>query len=119
MPALPPLYLTEKNAAQDQECVEQWLRTERPDAILTDVAAARKMLARAGCRVPDDIGLAVLSILDGNADAGIYQNAEEIGRVGILLVISLINDGAQGIPPIFRQILIAGEWVDGSSLPAR
>jgi DNA-binding LacI/PurR family transcriptional regulator len=119
LPALTPLYLRETNVARDQECFEQWMREQRPEAILTDVAAARKMLAKAGYSVPDDIGLAVLSILDGNADAGIYQNPEEIGRVGVLLVISLINDGAQGIPPIFRHILVAGEWVDGSSLPAR
>ncbi len=117
LPALDPLYLREADVAQDQENFEHWIRREKPDAILTDVAAARKMLAKAGQRVPEDIGLAALSILDGNADAGIYQNPEEVGRVGILLAISLINDGAQGIPPIFRQILIAGEWRDGSSLP--
>jgi LacI family transcriptional regulator len=119
LPVLPPLYFREADASEDQMRFEDWMREQRPDAVLTDVAAARKMLAKAGWRVPDDVGLAVLSILDGNADAGIYQNPEEIGRVGVLLAISLINDGALGVPPIFRQSLIAGEWVDGSSLPTR
>jgi len=37
--------------------------------------------------------------------------------VAILTVISLINDFAEGIPMIFRQILVEGSWVDGPSLP--
>jgi LacI family transcriptional regulator len=117
LPVLPPLELPEEDREADRQRIKQWMKKWRPDAILTDVAATREMLAEAGYRVPDDVGLAALSILDGNADAGIYQNPEEIGRVAILMAISLINDGARGIPPIFRQILIAGSWVDGSSLP--
>jgi DNA-binding LacI/PurR family transcriptional regulator len=117
--ALAPLTLREADTREDERRVKQWLKQTKPDAILTDVASAAKLLAAAGCRVPDDVGLVALSVLDGNADAGVYQNPEEIGRVAILLVVSLINDGAKGIPPIFRQILISGEWVDGHSLPPK
>lgn len=56
-------------------------------------------------------------ILDAKADAGIDQHPEEIGRVGFLMLNSLINDRSRGIPDIFRQILVEGSWVDGSSLP--
>jgi hypothetical protein len=69
--------------------------------------------------VPDDVGLAALSVLDGDADAGIYQNPEEIGRVALLFVISLIHDNEHGVPPIFRQIVVEGKWADGKTLPAR
>ena len=117
--SLPPLIIDEDDHRADEKRVARWVRLHRPDAILTDVAAAKEMLDKAGCRVPEEVGLAALSILDGKADAGIYQNSEEIGRVGVLLTISLINDGAFGIAPIFRQILVAGKWVDGSSLPRR
>ncbi len=119
LPPLPPLELQEAGNGADERRLKQWMHDHRPDAILTDVAAAGELVAAAGYRVPDDVGLAVLSILDGNADAGINQNSEEIGRVAVLLAVSLINDGARGIPSIFRQILIAGEWVDGKSLPVR
>jgi hypothetical protein len=57
--------------------------------------------------------------LDIPVNAGIDQNAEEIGRVSVLVMISLMNDNAQGLPPIRREILIRGKWVDGSSLPSR
>jgi LacI family transcriptional regulator len=58
-------------------------------------------------------------VLDGGADSGMDQHPEEIGRVGMLLLNSLIHDGAHGIPAIFRQTVVEGRWVDGSSLPDR
>ena len=96
----------------------QWLKEEKPDALLSTVE--HKILLRdAGLRVPEDIAVAATSIHDGGADSGMDQHPEEIGRVGMLLLNSLICDGARGIPKIFRQILVEGSWVDGSSLPDR
>jgi LacI family transcriptional regulator len=116
---LPVHVLDEVNLSAKRKRLAQWLGRARPDAIITDMPETRELLEETGCRVPDDVGLAVVSILDGNADAGIDQHPEEIGRVAVLLVISLINDHALGIPPIFRQALVEGSWVDGSTLPER
>jgi DNA-binding LacI/PurR family transcriptional regulator len=96
-----------------------WLREHRPDAILTDLAQMRTMLAENGYSVPKDIGLATLSVLDGEADAGIYQNSEEIGKAAMELLISLLNHHHYGTPPITRELLVKGRWVDGSTLPPR
>ena len=96
-----------------------WLKTAKPDAVLTDVQRVPECIRKCGYRVPEDVGLAVTSVLDGNSNAGIYQNPEEIGRVGVLTVLSLINDNARGVPSIFRQHLVEGRWVDGSDLPVR
>jgi DNA-binding LacI/PurR family transcriptional regulator len=95
-----------------------WMRKEKPDALLcTDNPA--ELLHEAGYRVPEDIAVAVTSVLDGGADSGVDQHPEEIGRAGMLLLNSLISEGARGIPAIFRQILVQGSWVDGTSLPDR
>ena len=67
------------------------------------------LLKAAGCKVPRDIGLAALSVLDGNADAGIDQNSEEIGKVAIQLLISLINHNECSIPKICREVLVEGK----------
>jgi LacI family transcriptional regulator len=101
------------------EAVNAWKEKFRPDAIFTDLSDIQDILKRAGIRVPRDIGLAVTTLLDSGVDAGINQNAEEIGRVGFLTLNSLVNDGARGIPPIFRQNLVEGTWVDGSMLPPK
>ena len=77
------------------------------------------MLRGAKLKVPDDIGLAATTIIDTDVNAGIDQHPEEIGRVGFLMLNSLINDGSRGIPKIFRQVLVEGSWVDGSDLPRK
>ena len=78
------------------------------------------LLESTGIRVPEDVALAVTTVLDTTVDVGIDPQPEEIGRVGFLMLNSLINDdGARGAPKIFRQILIEGSWVAGASLPDR
>ena len=96
----------------------RWMDREKPEALLSTVDP-RDLLHEAGCRVPNDIAVAVTSVLDGGVDSGVDQHPEEIGRVGMLLLHSLICDSARGIPAIFRQILVEGSWVEGSSLPDR
>lgn len=97
----------------------KWLKRHQPDAILTDLDVTIELMADVGLSVPGPVGLAVTSVLDAKADAGIDQHPEEIGRVGVLMLNSLIADGSRGIPKIFRQILVEGSWVDGESLPDR
>ena len=69
-----------QDSLKDIRLFSAWLKKDRPEALLTDVAQTRETLDKLGYRVPEDIGLAATSILDGNADAGIDQNSEEIGK---------------------------------------
>lgn len=117
---LPPFLFSGKAPeVTEQRRFEAWLEETKPDAILTDRSALPQMLKRAGCRVPEDIGLAATTVQDIPVSAGINQNSEELGRVATLLVVSLLHDNDQGIPSIQREILVHGTWVDGSSLPVR
>jgi LacI family transcriptional regulator len=117
---VPPFALPPNGSKQSiQKMFAHWLKKANPDAILTDIAAMREMLLEAGLKVPEDIGLAVFSVLDGNADAGIYQNPEEIGKAAAEMLISLINHNHTGVPRICRELLIEGDWVDGTTLPIR
>lgn len=116
---IPVLYLKNGNTAEHTAALGDWLKTHKPDAIFTTEPIIAELLKNLGHKVPDDIGLAVTSILDAKADAGIDQHPEEIGRVGFLMLNSLICDRARGIPDIFRQILVEGSWVDGKSLPPK
>lgn len=102
-------------AAQQPAKIASWIKGEKVDAVFTDLPDLPDLLSKAKLRIP----LAVSSVLDAKADAGIDQHPEEIGRVGFLMLNSLINDRAQGIPAIFRQVLVEGSWVDGQSLPTR
>jgi DNA-binding LacI/PurR family transcriptional regulator len=117
---LHPLLLNdEKNPKKDRDQLISWLRRTKPDAILTDISNFHGLLMKCGYHTPRDIGLAVTSVLDGNASAGIDQNSREIGKAAIQLLISLINHNERGIPNICRELLIEGSWVDGDTLPPK
>jgi DNA-binding LacI/PurR family transcriptional regulator len=117
---LPPLLLDdEKLSGPDRKKLEAWLRKTRPDAILTDISHLPTVLAQCGYQVPKDVGLAVTSVLDGNASAGIDQNSNEIGKAAVQMLISLINHNEAGIPEICRELLIEGRWMEGGTLPPK
>jgi DNA-binding LacI/PurR family transcriptional regulator len=96
-----------------------WLKSNQVDAIITNLAAVPDMLDEVGIRVPDDVALATTTLLDTTISAGIDQHPVEVGRVGFLMLKSLLNDGSRGVPEIFRQNLVEGSWVDGDSVPDR
>jgi LacI family transcriptional regulator len=116
---IPPLFLPTEEPRSHQKLFADWMKKHKPDAILTERSHLPEILTKAGYRVPDDVGLATLTVLDCPIDAGIYQNPEEVGRVAVLVLISLISDHDLGIPRIPRQILVKGKWVDGASLPPK
>jgi LacI family transcriptional regulator len=116
---IPVLAVPEKGSEKDLQQIRSWLKQHKPDAILTDLTAMPEWLAQFGYNVPGDVGLAILSVLEGGVDAGIDQNSEEIGKAAIQLLISLINHNERGIPEICRELLVEGRWVDGSTLPPK
>lgn len=116
---VPILHLGELSPAQASGALAQWIRDHKVDAIYTDLPAVPSHLKKAGISCPGEIGLAATTVLDTGIDSGINQNPEETGRVGFLTLNALINDGAQGIPSLCRQILVEGTWIDGTSLPPK
>ncbi|HEX9048001.1 MAG TPA: LacI family DNA-binding transcriptional regulator [Verrucomicrobiae bacterium] len=112
-----PIIELNTRSANYVEAFHQWLRAHRPDAILTEVAETRELLERLGIRVPDDIALASISVLDGHADAGIDQNSEEIGRVAAETVIRQIYSHSAGFETCRCETLVDAAWQDGSTVP--
>ncbi|HEY8964840.1 MAG TPA: LacI family DNA-binding transcriptional regulator [Candidatus Methylacidiphilales bacterium] len=117
----PPVctFVSSRNPKSKLEEFARWLRTHRPDALLSELPETRGMLESLGYRIPRDIGLAATSVLDGNADAGVNQNSREIGRAAVETLLSLLNHNQYGVPAVPREVLITGGWVDGPMLPPR
>jgi DNA-binding LacI/PurR family transcriptional regulator len=112
---LPLLALSEENS--EPTPVVEWFRRHQPDAILTDVACLAGQLESAGLRVPTDVGLVALSVLDGGVGAGIDQNAVEVGRIAAEALIAQLQCFIPATPDSCRQIFVEPRWVDGASLP--
>ncbi len=105
--------------AEQRAKLDQWIREYRPDAILNDYERVHTMLIDLGYRIPEDIGLAGTSVLDSTTDAGIDQKPFEVGRAAVRTLIALLTENNFGIPETLNEILVEGQWVDGSMLPKR
>jgi LacI family transcriptional regulator len=102
------------------EELKAWMKRTRPEAILTSVPELHAALQSLGYHLPRDVGLAATSVRDGGAiDAGIDQNALEIGRVAAQTLIGQINRQERGMPEHCQRVLVEGQWVDGHTLPSR
>jgi hypothetical protein len=111
---LPIFRITQGDAFASRGAISRWLKKEKPDAVLTSIGEAPDMLKKAGYRVPEDIGLAAMSVLDGHA-----RDLPEPGRnrPRRRADADLADpDNVRGVPPLYREILIKGKWVDGSTL---
>ena len=115
---VPPLLHRFGEGRENLEKPLRWLEKYRPDAILIEHGQFFDQLKPLGFEAPRDFGLATTVIPDVPLDSGIDQNPEEIGRVAILLLLSQIRDNASGVPPLFRQVLVEGTWMEGKSLPS-
>jgi DNA-binding LacI/PurR family transcriptional regulator len=116
---LPVCMLNDGPEDDKERAIATWLETHKADAIITNISEIPVILESMGVKVPNDVALASITMLDPHMDAGIDLHPEEIGRVGFLMLNTLINDGSKGIPEICRQVLVEGSWVDGNSLPDR
>ena len=114
-----PVYRLEVSDAASRRGLKAWMREHRPDAIITLHPNTREVLETLGYRCPDDVALASVNTMDCDVDAGIDQNATEIGRCAVLQLLSMIRDNERGVPKCMREILIKGRWVDGTTLPDR
>lgn len=116
---IPALYFKNEDFDDNLAQFKEWLERYQPDAIFTCTPTIKKLLDHLKIRVPEDIGVAVSSVLDGDYDSGIDQNSYEIGRVAASMLAGLINENETGMPQIVRRTTIAGDWIQGNSLPCK
>jgi LacI family transcriptional regulator/LacI family repressor for deo operon, udp, cdd, tsx, nupC, and nupG len=101
----------------DQRAVKQWLRAQKPDAIVTGNYHFLDVLRSLGCKVPEDIGVACpLLPSDDTELAGVIENSVEIGSVAVDFLIGMIHRQERGIPANPQRIHVEGRWLPGKTL---
>ena len=80
--------LTERPALLDA-----WIQRHQIDAILSDRLDVSELLTESGCRIPDDIALASVSVHNSELDAGVDANLEEVGRVALMALDQMLQNG--------------------------
>jgi DNA-binding LacI/PurR family transcriptional regulator len=94
-----------------------WFAHNKPDAILFSSAPIERWVRAAGCKVPGQVALAAISVLDSSVASGLDQLPQEVGRAAIELVDSLIVQRQFGLPEHPRCLLIDPVWVFGQECP--
>jgi len=98
----------------DKQAFANWMKKERPDAVVGHSSQMVDWVEWAGFRVPEDIAVAHTAIEDDVLDwAGIYANKREIGRLAASKLVSLIHQRQFGIPQIASSEFVPGVWRTG------
>jgi LacI family transcriptional regulator len=101
----------------DRKKFLEWVRDTQPDAIIATREFLRDWLSEAGIRVPEDIGLVLLDVVDSGAPcAGIEHRSQTVGATAIDLLIGQLYRNDRGIPAEPKTTLIEGSWVDGPTV---
>jgi DNA-binding LacI/PurR family transcriptional regulator len=122
LPVIPPLLTEEQVYSERPEIarrlLSQWLKKNKPDALLTTLPGVPAMLRQLKYRIPADIAVAGTAV-DVPVDAGIDQHSEAIGRIAVETLVSQINLNERGEPVDPYRVLVESRWRDGKSLPRR
>jgi LacI family transcriptional regulator len=104
----------------DAETFSRWLKRERPDAILaTHHRPVFGWLSAMGWRVPNDIGVVDLENRPESPCAGIHYDPAKVGALAVEMLVGLMHRNETGVPEDPHEVLLTGQWRDGTTLPMR
>lgn len=105
---VPPLFTAESPPAN----LRAWIDQHRPDCIIAGSDKLLLDLHKIGLRVPEDIGLAVLSRDWENCPvAGIDEQSNLLGSSAVDFAVSLLQTNQHGLPLYPRIVLVESRWV--------
>ncbi len=107
-------------APTDQAEFSAWFRRVRPDAlIVTHAPPAVAWLKELGLSVPRDVGLVALQDRPESGAAGVYYDPRKVGALAVELLIGLMHRNDTGVPTDQHEVMLTGEWREGTTLPRR
>lgn len=97
-----------------------WFERHRPDALLVNHAPPVVAWLR-GLRlaVPRDVGLVELEDHPDQGSSGVYYDPAKIGALAVEMLVGLMHRNEKGVPIDQHEILLSGEWREGTTLPPR
>jgi LacI family transcriptional regulator len=97
-----------------------WFERHRPDALLVNHAPPVVAWLRGlGLAVPRDVGLVELEDHPDAGSSGVYYDPAKIGALAVDMLVGLMHRNEKGVPADQHEILLSGEWREGTTLPPR
>jgi LacI family transcriptional regulator len=116
---VPMLLLPHNNISRSFGEFSAWMKTHRPDALITFDTHVPGWLEQLGLRIPDDIAFVVHDWTPKMPRyAGIFQRRDHLAAAAVDLVATQLLHHERGVPEVPRQILIPPVWIEGPSLRA-
>ncbi|HVU34577.1 MAG TPA: LacI family DNA-binding transcriptional regulator [Opitutaceae bacterium] len=115
-----PTLLVEEDETDPPAVIARWLRTRRPDVVISPAAEYRSAIQAAGWSIPGDVAYASLQTqMDVPGVSGINQRREEMGAACINALNTMVQHKEFGAFPYLAGTMLDGEWVDGGTAPSR
>lgn len=113
-----PIHLVDR---VETEPLVRWIDLNQPDALLfvhlyDHVPELKRVLSKQGIRIPQELGVAVLTQLIGDGFSGVQQNQRLMGAWAIELLVARLAHRDLGIPKNPRVEMVESEWVEHGSL---
>jgi LacI family transcriptional regulator len=97
---------------EDQEGFTEWLRQERPEAVVTHNVFIQDWVKAAGLAIPREVGLAFFNIDQTERHlSGVHQNDHRVGRMAFDKLVNMLHANERGVPDIAQHVLVDGEWM--------
>lgn len=94
-----------------------WVKSLKPDAILTQYPSDYQILRDAGYQIPGDMGFALLSTTEGESFmSGCYHDPSTLAAAAVDLVTSHLMRNETGKPIHPKTVLTPEDWVEGETL---
>ncbi len=116
---VPLLLLPHNDLGRCAGVFKEWMKAQRPDALISFDTYVPDWLAQLGLRVPEDVGLLVHDWTQRmKGCAGIHQRRDHVASAAVDLVATQLMQNERGVPEVPHQILIPPSWVEGASIRA-
>ena len=98
--------------------IRDWLATYRPDAVITlGIYRHLRDLDVGDSDYSKRLGIALIGFAETDQGfAAIDENAYEIGKAGVDVLVAALNRNERGLPDQTATTLINGKWIDGGTL---
>lgn len=97
-----------------------YVRQHDLDAIVTADYSILGVLRDAGLRVPQDLGVAGISLSSQEITlSGIVEDCAKIGAIAVDQLVGMVQRGEYGVPPMPIRTHLEGTWHDGQTLKKR
>ena len=118
--AIPPLFDYDSRhgpSKTEARKLVEYIKRHRLDVILTSDYRILENLRASGVAVPDEVGVASISLPSCNGPlSGIVEDCEQMGSIAVDLVVGMMHRGERGIPQACTRTHLEGIWYEGETV---